>query len=325
MLDETSKSKVTLIPATGKQLKKVAIYCRVNTKHESKDERLDIQIEILKQVVENNSKWKLCKVYTDKYFGDNVDRLAFQKLIYDCYENRIDIVLVNTISRFAINISEFLETVRRLRDLGIEIIFYQENLRTSEADDNMLISALIEIAKAESKSTSEVIKLGLKKGFISGKSKLYSRKCFGYKHNEYSELIIDENQAEVVRLIYDLYLNGLSFALIISELESRNIKSPKDKDTWSKRTIQTILTNEKYAGHVLLGKTCSGDLPNNKKYINNIEQEQFLMRNTHEPIIEEEKFERVQKEMQSRSNIEIVNGAVKRKGTHYSSKRDKNN
>ena len=141
--------------------------------------------------------------------------------------------------------------------------------------------------------------------------------------NEVGELIIDEGQAEVVRTIYDLYLSGLSVLLIIRELEKRNMKSPQGKDTWSKHAIQRILTNEKYIGHVLLGKTCTGDFPNNRQQKNDGSQDQFLMKNAHEPIIEEEKFERVQAEMKRRSNTEFVFGMAKRKRTHYSSKREK--
>lgn len=323
MENETPKFKVTLIPPTRQPLKRLAIYCRVSTTHESQDESLDIQIKILKHVVENNLKWRLYEIYTDKDSGGNVARFGFQKLISDCYENRIDVVLVKTISRFARNTVDLLETVRRLKGLGIEIIFYQENLRTSEADNDIMISALSAIAQAESESTGEAIKWGLKRRFMSGKSKLYSRKCFGYKHNEDGELVIDEEQAEVVCTIFDLYLSGHSVVLIIRELEKRNMKSPQGKDRWSKHVIQRILTNEKYIGHVLLGKTCTGDFPNNMQQKNDGSQDQFLMKNAHEPIIQEEKFQLVQEEMKRRSNIEIANGKAIRKGTHYSAKREK--
>lgn len=323
MSDETPKLKVTMIPAARQSLKKVAIYCRVSTTHESQDESLDIQVKTLKQYVACNPKWMLYEVYTDKDSGGNVARYGFQKMIFDCYENRIDIVVVKTISRFARNTVDLLETVSRLKSLGVEIIFHQENLRTSETDNDILISALSAIAQAESESTGEAIKWGLKRGFISGNSKLYSRKCFGYQQDENGDLIIDEKQAKVVRLIYDLYLNGSSIVSIIRELESQGIKSPQGKDTWSKRSIQTILTNEKYAGHVLVGKTYSGDFPNNKQRQNRGEQEQFLMKNAHEPIIDEEMYDRVQVEIQRRSNTEVVNGKTKRKDRHYSSKQEK--
>lgn len=136
-------------------------------------------------------------------------------------------------------------------------------------------------------------------------------------------LLIDEEQAEVVRTIFDLYLSGLCIVLIIQEIEKRNIKSPQGKNTWSKHSIQKILTNEKYIGFVLLGKTCTGNFLNNKQRINCGDQEQFMMKDAHEPIIELEKFEQVEEEMKCRNNIEIVFGKAKRKGTHYSSKREK--
>lgn len=124
-------------------------------------------------------------------------RPGFQEMIFDCYENRIDIVLVKTISRFARNTVDLIETVIRLKALGVEIIFHLENLRTSEADNDILISALSAIAQAESESTGEAIKWGLKRGFISGNSKLYSRKCYGYKHN--GEHITAQNSSGIRR------------------------------------------------------------------------------------------------------------------------------
>ena len=117
-------------------------------------------------------------------------------------------------------------------------------------------------------------------------------------------------------------MSGFSIGLIVRELEKRGIKSPQGKGIWSKKSIQTVLGNEKYIGQVLLGKTCTGDFPSNKQFLNDGEHEQFLMKDAHEPIIGIEKFEQAQEEMKRRSNIEIVDGAVKRKGTHYSSKQN---
>ena len=316
--------KVSIIPVTRQPRKKVAIYGRVSTTYESQDESLEIQVKTLKQHVAYDPDWELYKVYTDKNSGGNVARYGFQEMIMDCYENRINIVLVKTISRFARNTVDLLETVARLKSQGVEIIFYQENLRTSEDSDDILISTLASMAQAESESISESIKWGLKKSFLSGNSRLYSRKCFGYKHNENDELIIDEEQAPVVRLIFELYLKGLSIIKIIRELESRGIKSPQGKEIWSKRAIQTVLSNEKYAGHVLLGKTYSSDFPKNKQQKNEGDHDQFLMKNAHEPIIEENIFNAVQEEIKRRSNVEIdVTGEKKRKSTHYSSKRER--
>ena len=313
--------KITFIPAKKKRDKRVAIYCRVSTNHYSQEESLEAQMEGLKEVVKNNPEWTLFKIYTDKDSGGNTFRSGFQSMIFDCYENHIDIVLVKSISRLARNTVDLLETVNKLRCMGIEIIFHQENIKTSEAENDVFVAALTAFAQAESESNSEAIKWGLKRGFEAGQSKLYNRRCFGYKHNEKGELIIDEEQAEVIRKIYDLYLSGYSVDLIIRNLECVNIKSPMGKDKWSKRAIQTILTNEKYIGNVILGKTYTGAFPNNKQQRNYGAQEKYLLEDAHEPIVEREKFEQVQEEMKRRSNVEIVDGKRIRKRTHYSSKK----
>lgn len=323
MVNNSLNPKVTYIPAKIEPNKRVAIYCRVSTNHNSQEESPEAQIEGLKLIVKSNPKWSLFKVYTDKDSGGNAFRSGFQSMIFDCYENLIDIVLVKSISRLARNTVDLLETVNKLRSIEIEMIFDKENIRISEVDNDVLVAALTAIAQAESESTSEAIKWGLRRGFESGKSKLYSRKCYGYKHNEKGELVIDEAQAEVVRKIFDLYLRGYSIGLIIKELECVNIKTSRVKDKWSKRAIQTILTNEKYIGNVILGKTYTTAFPNNKQFKNQGEQEKYLVENAHEPIIELEKFEQVQEEMKRRSNVEIVEGEVKRKETHYSIKKEK--
>ncbi|MEG0086985.1 MAG: recombinase family protein [Niameybacter sp.] len=111
--------------------------------------------------------------------------------------------------------------------------------------------------------------------------------------------------------------------MIIRELEVKNIKRPQGRDRWSKHSIQTILRNEKYIGNVKLGKTYTGVFPNNKQRINRGEQEQYLMEDAHKPIIKLEKFEHVQEYLKLRSNVEIVDGIVKRKDTHYSTKKEK--
>lgn len=176
------------------------------------------------------------------------------------------------------------------------------------------------LAQAESESLSTAIKWGLKRGFESGQSKLYTRKCYGYNKSETGELVINEEQAIVVRRIFDVYLSGYSVDMIMQELASNHIKSPTGKDKWYKRTIHRMLTNEKYIGSVMLGKTYTGQFPNSQQKINRGEQEQYLMENAHAPIISIEVFEKVQEEIKRRSNIEIVGGKDKRKSTHYSAK-----
>ena len=133
--------------------------------------------------------------------------------------------------------------------------------------------------------------------------------------------IIDDEPAKVVRLIYDLYLSGLSVLLISRELAKKQIKSPQGKDSWSIRAIQTVLNNEKYTGRVILGKTFTDEFPKNKQRINRGQQERYLAEDAHVPIIDIQTFEKVQEEMRRRSNVGIVDGRFLRKKSHYSSRK----
>ena len=250
MPEELRKPKIYVIPAKPQLYKRVGIYCRVSTMRKSQEDSLENQIAGLQQFVSGNPDWTLCRTYIDQDSGGNVMRPGFQRMISDCYAHDIDVVVTKSISRFARNTVDLLETLKTLKRLGVDVFFQQENLRSCETDDDLLISLLGAIAQAESESTGESIRWGLQHGFASGESKLFSRKCYGYRHDENGKLIIDAEQAEVVRLIFDLYLEGHSIIQIIKELISRNIKSPQGKDTWSKRAIQTMLSNEK-CGYVV--------------------------------------------------------------------------
>ncbi|MEW8994437.1 recombinase family protein [Clostridium sp.] len=312
------RKNVRLIPASRPNQKRVAIYCRVSTMRGSQEESLEAQKSGLQNMVKDNPNWTLVKVYTDTESGKNIYRPGFKNMIFDSYENQFDIILVKSISRFNRNTVDLLETVNKLRSLEIEVIFSQENVSSKDRDSDLVMALSASLAQAESESLSEAIKWGLKSGFETGESKLYNRKCFGYSQSETGELVINEEQAVVVRRIFDLYLSGYSVDMIMQELASNDIKSPTGKDNWSKRAIQKMLTNEKYIGNVMLGKTYTGPFPNTQQKVNRGTQEQYLMENAHEPIINMEIFEQVKEEMKRRSNIEIVDGKAKRKNTHYS-------
>lgn len=314
------RKNIRLIPASISNQKRVAIYCRVSTTRGSQEESLDSQKKGLKKIINDNPSWILFKVYTDTESGKNIYRSGFQEMIFDSYENYFDIILVKSISRFSRNTVDLIDTVNKLRCLGIEVIFNQENISSKDRDSDLVMALSASLAQSESESLSLAIKWGLKRGFESGESKLYTRKCFGYNKSETGELVIDVEQAEVVRRIFDLYLSGYSIDMIIKELAINSIKSPKGKDKWSKRTIQKFLTNEKYIGNVMLGKTYTGTFSNNKQKVNKGEWEKFIIQDAHEPIISISIFEKVQEEIKRRSNIEGVNGKTRRKSTHYSVK-----
>lgn len=170
-----------------------------------------------------------------------------------------------------------------------------------------MISIIETIAQAENESRSENIKWGFKQKAAQGTSKLYNRKCYGYENDIDGELIIKEEDSKNVQLIFDLYLEGKSIMGIIRELEKLGIKTPTGKDKWSKRTIDVMLSNEKYIGVVrLLDK---GE-----------HEAHYVSENNHPPIISKEKFEAVQLEKKKRSNVVKTEDGYKRKNRKYSSK-----
>jgi hypothetical protein len=152
---------------------------------------------------------------------------------------------------------------------------------------------------------------------------LYRRSCLGYRQNKNGDLVIDLTEAKIVRKVFALYFKGYSIIAIIRELENQGIKSPTGKDRWSKRTIDTILSNEKYTGNVHVLKTYGGEYPNNKRHANRDQTTQYKLINSHPIIISQEQFNMVQAEKARRSNIQIDENETVRKNTHYSMKSSK--
>ena len=229
-------------------------------------------------------------------------------MLDDCTSHKLDIVFTKSISRFGRDTVETMEALSKLKSAGVRVIFEQEELDTANTDSDLMISIIESFAQAENESRSENIKWGIKQGAASGTSKLYDRKCYGYKHNEDGKLIIDEETAENVKIIFDLYLGGQSVLGIIKELEKRKIPSPTGKEKWCKRTIDVMLSNEKYTGDVRLLKTGKSEI-------------HYLATDNNPVIISKEVFEAVQIEKARRSNVvKDGNGTVKRKNLKYSSK-----
>ena len=202
-----------------------------------------------------------------------------------------------------------MDALNQLRTLGVRVIFEQEELDTANTDSDLMISIIESLAQAENESRSDNIRWGIKQKAASGTSKLYDRKCYGYKHDKEGHLIIDEETAKNVKLIFDLYLGGQSVIGIIKELEKREILSPTRKEKWCKRTIDVMLSNEKYTGDVRLLKSGKSEV-------------QYLSSDNNPAIISKEVFEAVQIEKKRRSNMKKdENGTAKRKDSKYSSRK----
>lgn len=303
--------KINLIlPKKQLQIQRVGIYARVSTTDKDQLNSLMAQISALTRLTSHYSNWKLVDIYIDIASGKTKSsRKEFLRMLEDIKKEDVNIIVTKSVSRFGRDTVDALEALKVIKQASARIIFEQENLDSQEDDTDIIISIMESLAQSENEQRSENIKWGLKQRAAQGTSKLYNRKCYGYDHDENGELIINFQQAKVVRKIFNWYLDGKSVIGIVKELEKEKIKSPKGKNKWPKRSIETMLENEKYTGSVKLL-----DSVNKENY--------YLLKNNHEAIIAEEVFNKVQEEKSSRSNLDEDNV---RKSRKYSSRLKEDN
>ena len=303
--------KVHYIPANPpKREKRVGIYCRVSTNSMEQFQSLTAQVSHLTRLTATVPQWLLSDVYMDIATSKTgSSRKEFNRMLEDCKSHKLEIVITKDVSRFGRDTVEVLDAFNQLKALGVRVIFEGNSLDTANTDSDLMVAVMESIAQAENESRSENIRWGIKQRAAQGTSKLYDRKCYGYKHNEDGHLVIDEETAKNVKLIYDLYLSGQSVVGIIKELEKRKILSPTGKEKWCKRTIDVMLSNEKYTGNVELLKSGKSEI-------------HYLASGNNPAIISKEIFEAVQKEKGRRSNIVEGKGGKRRKNTKYSSKKN---
>lgn len=315
--------KVTTIPVIPKleRLRKVGVYCRVSSARTDQLRSMSAQASHPTKTVLNCRSWQLIDIYLDFRSGLDDNRPELQRLIKDCQDGVIDTILTKSVSRFGRNTAETISLLRELRAIDVRVIFENEEIDTFKYESEFLITLIEAYAQEESCNRSENILWGIEKGMKDGTSKLYNRRCFGYRKNENGDLEIYPEEAEIVRLIFDLYIQGGSILSIINEPESKEILTPSGKKKWCNQTVVKILTNEKYMGNVLLKKTYTDGFPNRKRKKNSGEKHQYLAEQVHPEIISKEMFDAVQKERQRRSNVVIdENGVKQRASKRYCSK-----
>ncbi|WHH59731.1 recombinase family protein [Petroclostridium sp. X23] len=296
-------------PKPPKRERRVGIYCRVSSNSSEQLKSLSAQVSALTRLTAAAPQWLLVDVYMDIASSKTgSSRKEFARMIEDCHSHNLEIIFTKSISRFGRDTVDTLEALNQLKTLGVRVIFEQEDLDTANIDSELMISIIEAIAQAENESRSDNIKWGIKQRAAQGTSKLYNRKCYGYYNDEDGNLAIDEKEAKNVRMIFSLYIQGKSVLGIVKELERLGIKSPTGKATWPKRTIDVILSNEKYMGNVRL-------LDNGKH------SACYLAEDNNPAIISKETFQAVQIEKQHRSNVIKGEEGNQRKSRKYSSKK----
>lgn len=301
--------KTCIEKSVNKIIKKVCAYCRVSTDSEEQQTSYSSQIKHYSAQIKSNPNWKFVGIYADEGIsGTQVkNRTEFQRMIDDALNGKIDIIIAKSISRFARNTVDTLKYVRLLREHNIDVFFEKENIHTLELDSEMFLTLYSAFAQAESESTSQNVKLGLKAKMKRGEC-IGFVECYGFIWNKQTKkLEINEEQAEIVKMIFNWYISGKGSFTISNMLNERKIKSPRGK-LWNSGTVKYVLTNEKYVGDLLNQKTYI-DNPLTHKHIRNFgEKEKYYVKNHHIGIITREVWNKAQEIYSKRSQKMIPNG-----------------
>lgn len=285
-------TKIEPIRCSDNKKLRVAAYCRVSTSSDEQLESLEAQKKHYDSYIKEHDDWEYAGLYYDEGItGTKKEcRAGLLEMLNDCRLSKIDFILTKSISRFSRNKIDCLTMVRELLRLGIGIFFEKENINTKTMNDEFLLTVLSSIAETESRSISSNVKWGVQKRMREGTYK-QATPAYGYTFNKDKQYEIDEEKAKVVRLIYNSTLNGVGEYKLAKELNEKDIPSPKG-GTWNSSIISDILTNERYCGDCLFGKTYSDS--DFKRHENHGESERILIENHHEPIISRDQFEKVQ-------------------------------
>lgn len=306
---------VTVIPPTvGKlapastgmtKLKRVAAYARVSTDNDEQLSSYEAQVDYYTRHIQSNTAWEFIEVYTDEGISatSTKKRDGFNRMIADALEGKIDLIITKSVSRFARNTVDTLTTVRQLKEKGVEVYFEKENIFTLDSKGELLITIMSSLAQEESRSISENVTWGHRKRFADGKLMLPYGQFLGYKKGEDGLPEIVEKEAEIVRLIYKLFLEGQTPSGIARYLTKEKIPTPSGKNVWQSSTVSNILQNEKYKGDAMLQKTFTVDFLTKKKKVNEGEIPQYYVENSHPAIISPEVFDLAQYELKRRKNV----------------------
>ena len=315
-----ARKRIGNTAAAEQRLKlKVATYCRVSTDSEEQASSYEEQVAHYTQFIQKNPEWELVGIYADDGItGTNTKkREEFNRMIQDCMDGNIDMIITKSISRFARNTLDCLKYIRELKEKNIPVFFEKENLNIMDSKGEVLLTIMASLAQRESQSLSQNIKLGLQYRFQNGEVRVNHSRFLGYTKDEDGNLIIEPVEAEVAKQIYREYLEGASLLQIGRGLETDGILTGAGKTKWRPETLKKILRNEKYIGDALLQKTYTVDFLSKKRVQNKGIVPQYYVENSHEPIIPRDLYMQVQEEMIRRANL---HSGANRKKRVYSSK-----
>jgi len=300
--------------------RRVAGYARVSTDSEDQYASYEAQVDYYTSMIKANAEWEFVGIYTDEGISgtSTARREGFKRMIADALAGKIDLIVTKSVSRFARNTVDSLSTIRKLKEHKVEVYFEKEGIRTFDSKGELLITIMSSLAQEESRSISENVKWGRRKRFADGQVTVPFTRFLGYDKGPDGTLVVNAEQAKLVRYIFSLFLQGLTFHGIAKRLGSEGYITVTGKTVWHSSTIQQVLTNVKYKGDALLQKYYIADFLTKKPVVNKGEVPQYYVERNHEAIIAPEVFDLVQKEIKHRKG-----DAESRKGTHLFSGRIK--
>ncbi len=324
-------NRFTAAPINSSAKRKVAAYARVSTDMEEQLTSYEAQVDYYTSYIKSREDWEFVDVYTDEGITgtSTKHREGFKQMVRDALGGKIDLIITKSVSRFARNTVDSLTTIRQLKENGTECYFEKENIWTFDGKGELLLTIMSSIAQEEARSISENCTWGQRKRFADGKVSIPFKSVLGYDRGADGNLVVNQEQAKLVRRIYGMFLQGRSAYAIARILNDENISTPTGRGEWYMSTVKSILTNEKYKGDALLQKTYTEDFLTKKKKINRGEVQQYYVKNNHEAIIEPEVFDMVQKLMEQtksgknrQSSVNIFSSKIKcgECGSWYGSK-----
>ena len=283
----------------GKQ-RRVAAYARVSTASDEQLNSVEAQKDYFDKLIRQRPDWIFVDVYADEGItGTSINRReAFNRMVTDALAGNIDLIVTKSISRFARNTVDTLNTIRQLKAANVEVFFEKENIYTMDSKGEFLITLLSSIAEEESRSISENVKWGQRKRFADGKYSVPYKHFLGYRKGADGIMEIVPEEAKVVRWIYHMFLEGIAPTAITTILTTASIPSPTGGDQWWPKTVMSILTNEKYYGAARLQKTYIVDHITHEKRVNNGELPSYFVENGHPGIVTKAVFMEVQDRLQ---------------------------
>lgn len=290
---------------TPKEMR-VCAYCRVSTEEESQQSSYELQVQHYTQYINDHENWTLQGIYADEGISGTsvMHRKQFLQMIEECKAGNINLIVTKSISRFARNVLDCISYVRQLKLLNppVGVFFEMEGINSLDPNSEMILTILSIVAQEESKQKSDSLKWSYRRRFAKGIPVNNMWAIMGYDTDEKGNIIVVEKEAEIIRFMFNAYLEGKSTTEIAAALTVAKVPTPKGKEVWQATVVCNILHNEKYMGEMRMQKTVTVDLFTHKIKKNRGLANQYVVRNYHEPIVSRSTFEKVQKIFQEGGN-----------------------